>query len=295
MKRRVLALGASLLLALLPSLALQTSSTMAAAPRLDQANDGARDHEAGGQEGYAQTFTAGATGLITEVDLVIATTQPGIAAVDIYTVDGSGMPTGASLGASKVRVSNATADWVHFPISGWAYVEARKAYAIVIHTGLGVWAYGGEDSYARGKASYKEDTSWIAMRPLADFDFKTYVTAAAPSPAPVLTPTPTTAPTATPTPVPTPAPAGTPTLAPTLAPTAAPTPAPTLAPTAAPTLSTAAPSVSETPAATATLSLWPGSRAGGSGDSTIPIVAAGVLVLILLVAGIGLVLGRRPR
>jgi hypothetical protein len=289
MERRVLALGASLLLVLLPSLALQPSSTLAAAPRLDQANDGARDHEAGGQEGYAQTFTAGTTGLITEVDLVLATTQPGIAAVDIYAVDGSGMPTGSSLGASKESVSIPSADWVHFPISGWAYVEARKAYAIVIHTGLGVWTYGGEDSYARGKAWYKEGTSWIAMRPLADFDFKTYVTAAAPSPAPGLTLTSTAAPIATPTPAPTPVPAETPTLAPTLAPTAAPAPAASLS-ASAPSVS-----VSETPAATAALSLWPGSRAGGSDDSTIPIVAAGVLVLILLAAGIGLILGRRPR
>jgi hypothetical protein len=199
------------------------------------------------------------------------------------------MPTGSSLGASKESVSIPSADWVHFPISGWAYVEARKAYAIVIHTGLGVWTYGGEDSYARGKAWYKEGTSWIAMRPLADFDFKTYVTAAAPSPAPGLTLTSTAAPIATPTPAPTPVPAETPTLAPTLAPTAAPAPAASLS-ASAPSVS-----VSETPAATAALSLWPGSRAGGSDDSTIPIVAAGVLVLILLAAGIGLILGRRPR
>jgi cell division septation protein DedD len=275
-----LLLGA--LLAAMPGVAL------AAAQRLDQVNDGNRDHEGGGPDAYAQTFTAGASGLVTEVDLVMGVTAASVAMVEICAVDSAGAPDGASVAGSKVRVDNTSADWVHFPISGRAYVQAGHAYAIVIHTGDGAWAYGGENSYARGQAWDDWGSSWAPMHPLTDFDFKTYVTAAAPSPTPLMPPTP--APTATPMPTAPPTPTVT-------TPTPIDTPTATPAPAATPT---PAPAATVTPAATATPAglFGSGNTASGSNGSTDSggspvLLVAGAVALALVAVGIGFGLARR--
>ena len=82
------------------------------------------------------------------------------------------------------------------------------------------------------------------------------------------------------------------TLAPGQTPTASPIPTPAPVATAPP--GTTAPAASQTPISAATQSPQPGSQAGGSTNSVIPIVLGGILVLGLL-AGIltFVLLGRR--
>ncbi len=166
MKRPVLALAAGILL-----LALLPGSTLAAAV-VDQSTDPGGLTYGGTFTRMAQTFTAGKTGLLKDVELYL--TQSG-GAVDfsIETTSG-GLPTGVVLFLSQNTVTSPTG-WVDFS-TGWTRVTAGEKYAIVFEMRGNLMMWGSGDAYSGGEALRYGGTNWGATGyELQDFAFKTYV------------------------------------------------------------------------------------------------------------------------
>jgi len=135
----------------------------------------------------SQTFTAGLTGALTEVELAIGyegdSTPTGSVTVEIH----SGSPTGTLLGSSSLGpsgipefVGSAPDVFVAFTFSGVSVV-AGNVYAIVITASNAqydpphyvVADYYLSDSYAAGTAYYNDGSGWIDLT--YDIAFKTYV------------------------------------------------------------------------------------------------------------------------
>jgi hypothetical protein len=164
MKRPVLALAAGILL-----LALLPSSTVAAAV-VDQSNDPGGLTYGGTGSRMAQTFTAGKTGLLKDVELYL--TGGGRVDFSIETTSG-GLPTGVVLFPTQSTVTS-PAGWVDFS-TGWTRVTAGEKYAIVFELWGPLSMWGSGDAYSGGEA-LAERTSWGATGyDLQDFAFKTYV------------------------------------------------------------------------------------------------------------------------
>ncbi len=129
----------------------------------------------------AQTFTAGLSGLLDQVDLHLRNMN-GPATVEIHTVDGTGAPGSAVLASTSVApVTDAT--WVEAAFSSPAMVLAGTKYAIVVRSATeGVWTRSlPGDPYPAGDPYYRFDAApWvkglITENGPVDLAFKTYVT-----------------------------------------------------------------------------------------------------------------------
>ena len=183
MKRQALALCAGLLLlGLLPGSALATTTPS----YLDQSNT-VLNSTATGE--LAQTFTAGHSGLLSRVDLWLASLNDpagGSLSVSIYPTDGSGTPvtTGTALATSasaSVAYNAVTGAWIPFTFGSPYSVTAGTMYAIVFNAGGGanVWATYSQnsDAYTRGAAWGNGGSSWTSLQtpPVDDFAFRTYL------------------------------------------------------------------------------------------------------------------------
>lgn len=262
MNRRALALLAGLLLlALAPGPAL-------AASVVDQKGEVENISWGGANlSSFAQTFTVGITGKLTSVDLRLSEDTAVSVTAHISALSG-GSPRGTGLTSGSASVHFVA--WYHFPLSPSVTVTAGQTYGIVFSVGSTGTVYGSTgDQYPGGQALIKGTGSWVPPQAGVDFEFRTYVEKAAPTPAPTLAPTPA------PTPTPTPTPEATPT------PTREPTPADTATPTATPTL---------------TASATPGSLPDpGSGGPPLPIVGGGIFALGLALGGVGVLVLQRRR
>ena len=175
MKRHALALcGGILLLGLLPGAALAGNPTPPSnAANLDQWNNPVTGFESGPYS-FGQTFTVGKTGMLSGVDLNLSIYATQIVPVDIYALDGSGLPTGSSLASTQVPLSTTGTGWVHFSFPAPLSVTKNAQYAIVFNTGEQTSANGSTDTYAGGQA-LTHNGPWAALSDPADFAFATFV------------------------------------------------------------------------------------------------------------------------
>ena len=166
-----------------------------AAGTLDQHQDSRNSgwQVGGGATLGAQTFTAGLTGFLDQVDVAVAkdprtpvTTEP--LTVDIRSVSG-GLPTSMVLASALVPAASAPVfpsfTVVSVPI-GPVSVAAGTTYAILLGgSGLWVAGLGGSDPYAAGEfRSSVSGTPFVHPFGAAnsvDLTFRTYVTRARPS------------------------------------------------------------------------------------------------------------------
>jgi hypothetical protein len=150
---------------------------------------------------YAQTFVAGSTGHLDQVDLGVARrSSPGDLTVEIQTVAG-GLPTGHVVGGDTLPEGNVStalnnADaFVSIPLSSPAIVVSGRSYAIVLRAGgdgENAWYtlfVNSPSTYANGSAD--EETAGRSWGIFADQDlrFRTYVTATTDTTAPTTTAT----------------------------------------------------------------------------------------------------------
>ena len=270
MKCRALALSVGLAL-----LGLMPGSALADGPVLDQSNNPAPTFMMGGSYAYAQTFTVGMSGQLDEIDLNLAANHPTAILVQIEGLTGSGVPTETPLSVAATIVNGSAFSWYRFPLAEPFAVAPGDTYAIVFTTTPWSSAAGSSSDYPGGQALMFYADKWQPPTQFYDFAFRTYVQTA------TATPTPTT----TPAPTPTPAPVATST--PTSAPTASSAtsePAASGSPSASARQASTASAVSgATGAPTATTT---STGTSGSGGSTLPIIAA--LIVVLAVVGGGL-------
>jgi hypothetical protein len=93
----------------------------------------------------AQQFTAGATGQLTQVDLpiTVSASPPESLAVQIESVDSSGLPSGTVLASAAVPASSLPAHsavpptWTAVPFAAPATVNAGTQYALVVSSDIG--------------------------------------------------------------------------------------------------------------------------------------------------------------
>jgi hypothetical protein len=145
-----------------------------------------------------QTFTAGATGNLDQVDLdvgyVAATTVPTLTALITSTSAGLPTTTLATAVIPRSSVNTGSPDWVQVAISPAVPVTAGTQYAVVLvspASEAGGTAYNWAsslfvDSYSGGAAVVDGGTGWALNRAGNDMAFKTYVAPPAP-PAPTYT------------------------------------------------------------------------------------------------------------
>jgi hypothetical protein len=133
----------------------------------------------------AQTFTAGRTGSLDDIELRM--NGSGTITVTVYATS-SGLPAGLALASASASLSGEA--WVDFAFGSPASVTSGTMYAIVFNTGAEAEIEGGMDSYAGGQALHN-DGGWVANEPgLLDYNFRTYVSAQ-PTPTTGGTPPPT--------------------------------------------------------------------------------------------------------
>jgi hypothetical protein len=171
-----------LLLALVPA----TTMAVVVPADLDQSNE-THGLSIGTTADLAQTFTAGKTGALTDVELYW--TGSGTIPVSIYAT-AAGLPTGAALATTSLTITSVDA-WIDFTFGTPANVTSGTMYAIVFNTGETAAAFGSLENYANGQALFNNG-AWIPMPDnltLKDFAFWTYVHVAAPTAAPTAPPT----------------------------------------------------------------------------------------------------------
>jgi hypothetical protein len=182
MKRLSLAVGAGLLLGLLPG------STLAAVGVLDQSNTTTGISLSSDVDLFAQSFTAGKSGSLTRVDLYMNGDGASPITVSIQATSG-GVPNGTVLATSGPGTASTSSDWVQFPFSSPATVTSGVTYAIMFGTGANNFVFGSGEAYAGGQALHFDGSVYQPILDLhlpRDFTFRTYVAAA-----PTRTPPPT--------------------------------------------------------------------------------------------------------
>ena len=147
----------------------------------------------------AQTFTAGITGKIDEVDLHLGYLVAPTAAltVEIQSASG-GVPTGTALASSSIPTSAVTSSSAFIPVTftSQASVAAGTQYAIVASSttpAVNTWEWtdaASTNPYPGGTALYAPpgSSAW-ANDTTADLTFKTYVVPSPPVPSPSTGPT----------------------------------------------------------------------------------------------------------
>jgi hypothetical protein len=172
-KRPALALSAGfLLLALLPG------STLASFGGVLDQSDTTVTAIANSSSNLAQTFTAGKTGLLTNVQLYMASSS-GSLNVTVETTS-SGLPSGVGVANSNPATPTTTAGWVDFSFPAPPAVTSGVMYAIVFNLSSlgGVPSADGTtaDTYPGGQALVYSGSSWVSVNVnFSDFAFKTYV------------------------------------------------------------------------------------------------------------------------
>jgi hypothetical protein len=169
------------------------SSPASAAGTIDQSQESQTDLNGVplvGSQVAAQTFTAGRSGGLDQVDLLLTRYgTPGDIIVEIRGV-ASGIPTNQVLASGTISdaaldTDPYTYEWTPVMLNAPALVEAGGQYAIVAIDGGGanfpsdyfVWADTSYDAYGSGMVLTTVDggVTWFPA-PLADMAFKTYVT-----------------------------------------------------------------------------------------------------------------------
>ena len=180
MKRFGLALSIGcLLLACLPAAVMGV-----VVADLDQSND---QHAlaVGAESDLAQTFTAGRSGSLTDVELYMNGT--GTITAKIYATT-AGLPTGPAKASASVTLTNATG-WVDFHYSSAPAVTNGTMYAVAFNTGALAAVWGSTDTYANGQG-LMNNLGWVPNPnsiAIKDFAFRTYVKAPGTTPAPTTT------------------------------------------------------------------------------------------------------------
>jgi hypothetical protein len=147
-------------------------------------------------QSVAQTFTAGLSGRLDQVDLVLSKvgTPPGPSVTaEIRGTSGSD-PGATPLAAASIPVSSvgAAKAFFAFAFATPASVTAGTKYSIVVYSpgaggnALGLW-YEGSDVYSGGQSFYSTDpippgSDWMPNGSATDVAFKTYVAPPLPSP-----------------------------------------------------------------------------------------------------------------
>jgi Bacterial Ig-like domain (group 1) len=151
----------------------------------------------------AQTFTAGLSGALDQVDLFLLKSGGGSPSptlpltVEIRTVDGGGAPSATVLASALVPASSVPAccsgAFVPVAFTLPAAVVAGTQYAIVAYTADSVggyfWPFSSGDVYTGGAHWFSlrsPPTTWTTLGG-SDLAFKTYVTVAGPGPPATLT------------------------------------------------------------------------------------------------------------
>lgn len=160
---------------------------------------------------FAQTFTAGATGKLTGVSVLVGCctridqetrtpvndgNPPGDLILKVFAVDGSGFPTGAALSTKVVPEENfpvhdEARDWMRVRLRPAVSVQAETRYALVMTSETSrpapddfkyKWGADNQDPYKRGFVSYKLGKQPWSTEPIEppmwDHAFKTFVVVA---------------------------------------------------------------------------------------------------------------------
>jgi hypothetical protein len=186
--RRLLSVG-------LPAIALTAllaAPVLAVIPgTLDQHNNDTTGATPNTGVQYAQTFTAGLTGELTDVRLYCmgygADSSVNDDTIALYSVT-AGAPDqllGTSAQSDASSSCDSTGSWVDFTFTGHNVVAGTQ-YAVVIG-GNDAWGMSPSDAYAGGSACNGGE-GWSCGQP--DYLFETYVLAAAATPTPPATATP---------------------------------------------------------------------------------------------------------
>jgi hypothetical protein len=150
----------------------------------------------------AQTFTAGLTGQLDQVDLALSGGMDATTPLTIEIRDGSATAPGDTILASASVPTSAVASsesWVSTSFTSPASVTAGTQYSIVVLNGgassaAGWFWYSGKTPDGSSVSAYEGGTlysspdgppgmgPWFAGNPLADFEFKTYVAPPPPPP-----------------------------------------------------------------------------------------------------------------
>lgn len=151
---------------------------------LDQSND---QHalSVGAQADLAQTFTAGRSGSLTDVELYMNGT--GTITATIYATS-AGLPAGAAKASASVTLTNVEG-WVDFHYSSAPAVTSGTIYAVAFNTGALAAVWGSTDTYANGQGLL-DNGAWIPNPDtlvIKDYAFRTYVRAPGTTPAPTTT------------------------------------------------------------------------------------------------------------
>jgi hypothetical protein len=179
------------LFALTAAVATLVPAAGASAGTLDQqqttSNFGCLAVSATGSSG--QTFTAGLTGQLDQVDLALNGLFNPTTPLTVQIRDGSASgPGGTVLATASVPTSSVTSSesWVPVAFTALAPVTAGTQYSIVAFAGATGWAWcsgqaAPDSAYLGGKLySSPDDTGpgsgpWFEGNPNSDFEFKTYV------------------------------------------------------------------------------------------------------------------------
>jgi hypothetical protein len=182
--------SALLAIALLPGGAFGFTGT------LDQENPAvtSNSYNTGAPWYFAQTFTAGASGNLTEVELyVFGPSSPSLAGANaavasvtvmIFAVEGNAL-AGSALATSTVEVPGGNG-WLTFAFTTPPAITATTMYAIAFQCVLTAAVSLG-DSYAGGSAFGGRLGEAPSMGVTGDFAFRTYVAASSSTPPPTST------------------------------------------------------------------------------------------------------------
>jgi len=164
------------------ALALLTALPAQAADALDQSQPFFTGQQAFSTP-MAQTFTAGGSGAVDRVALMVSTSTGATAiSVQIQTVS-AGKPSGNALGTSTFTGSVPCChQWHNFTFDPAVNVSAGTQYAIVVRpTGRLAWYVNfGHDDYSGGQLWLSSGSSWLGGASFGyDFCFQTFLTAGA--------------------------------------------------------------------------------------------------------------------
>ena len=172
MKRPALALSAGILI-----MALLPGSTLASfIGTVDQENTVIGNGGTNSSQPLAQTFTAGKTGLLTQIQLRLRATGGDIG-LQIEATTG-GLPNGTVLATTVHTSPSNTSSWCAFSLGSPIPVIAGTKYAIVFDMGplTAATADSSGDTYPGGQALLKSVSTWGAVNGIVlDWDFKTLV------------------------------------------------------------------------------------------------------------------------
>jgi hypothetical protein len=146
---------------------------VAPAVRLDQVNDDATYAIAASQQSsyLAQTFTAGVTGALDSVQLLLD--LPGSVYTQTATVRIESVANGIATGSvitEAAPVTLASNGWTAFTFPSPAQLLTGKQYAVVLVAPTPAWGISSDDPYAGGQAVMNG-----GAKPAQDFAFRTHV------------------------------------------------------------------------------------------------------------------------